>query len=110
MRQCTLLLCFSAIQAAAAQCPNLLFILADDLGWQDTSVPFARESKSWNGRYRTPALERLTREGMKFSQAYSCAVCSPSRVSLLTGQNEAAMPIVKAPGQRVPWPADVFSQ
>jgi arylsulfatase A-like enzyme len=75
--------------SAAETRPNILFILADDMGWQDTSVPFARERTKWNNRYRTPALERLAREGMKFTQAYSCAVCSPTRVSLLTGQNEA---------------------
>ncbi len=69
--------------------PNILFILADDMGWQDTSVPFGPGRTAWNDRFRTPALERLAREGMKFTQAYSCAVCSPSRVSLLTGQNEA---------------------
>ncbi len=69
--------------------PNILFILADDMGWQDTSVPFAKERTKWNDRYHTPALERLAREGVKFTQAYSCAVCSPTRVSLLTGQNEA---------------------
>lgn len=73
----------------AASQPNILFILADDMGWQDTSVPFAEERTKWNDRYHTPALERLAREGMKFTQAYSCAVCSPSRVSFLTGQNEA---------------------
>jgi arylsulfatase A-like enzyme len=67
---------------------NILFILADDMGWQDTSVPFAQERTKWNDRYRTPALERLAREGMKFTQAYSCTVCSPTRVSFLTGQNE----------------------
>lgn len=77
------------VQAWAASGPNILFILADDMGWQDTSVPFATERTAWNDRYRTPALERLAREGMKFTQAYSCAVCSPTRVSLLTGQNEA---------------------
>lgn len=73
---------------AAAEWPNILFILADDMGWQDTSVPFAQERTKWNDRYHTPALERLAREGAKFTQAYSCAVCSPTRVSLLTGQNE----------------------
>lgn len=69
--------------------PNILFILADDMGWQDTSVPFWTERTKWNERYRTPALERLAGEGMKFTQAYACAVCSPTRVSFLTGQNEA---------------------
>jgi arylsulfatase A-like enzyme len=74
---------------AAEARPNILFILADDMGWQDTSVPFARERTKWNDRYHTPALERLAKEGMKFTQAYSCAVCSPTRVSFLTGQNES---------------------
>ncbi len=69
--------------------PNILFILADDMGWQDTSVAFGPERTIFNDRYHTPALERLEQEGMKFTQAYSCAVCSPTRVSLMTGQNEA---------------------
>jgi arylsulfatase A-like enzyme len=69
--------------------PNILFILADDMGWQDTSLPFGPKRTLWNDRYRTPALLRMAREGMKFTQAYACAVCSPTRVSLMTGQNEA---------------------
>ena len=72
---------------AAESPPNILFILADDMGWQDTSVPFGKECTKWNDRFRTPALERLAHEGMKFTNAYSCAVCSPSRVSFLTGKN-----------------------
>ena len=59
------------LNAGEAQ-PNILFILADDMGWQDTSVPFAERTTKWNDRYRTPALERLAHEGMKFAQAYSC--------------------------------------
>ena len=66
----------------------MLFILADDMGWQDTSVPFGPQRTKWNDRYRTPGLERLAAEGVKFTQAYSCAVCSPTRVSFLTGQSE----------------------
>jgi len=69
--------------------PNILFILADDMGWQDTSIPFGPVRTPFNDRYRTPALQRLAREGMKFTRAYACAVCSPTRVSFLTGQNEA---------------------
>jgi len=71
------------------QRPNILFILADDMGWQDTRVPFASEITPFNQRYKTPALVRLAEEGTKFTQAYACAVCSPTRVSLMTGQNEA---------------------
>jgi arylsulfatase A-like enzyme len=80
-------LLFTSAQAAEKK-PNILFILADDMGWQDTSVPFAKERTKWNDRYHTPALERLAREGVKFTQAYSCTVCSPTRVSFLTGQNQ----------------------
>lgn len=69
--------------------PNILFILADDLGWQDTSVTLGSSRTRVSAHYRTPAIERLAREGMRFTQAYSCAVCSPSRVSLMTGLNEA---------------------
>ncbi|HBE67008.1 MAG TPA: sulfatase [Planctomycetaceae bacterium] len=75
--------------SAASDRPNVLFILADDMGWQDTSAEFGPERTSYNDRYHTPALERLAEEGMKFTQAYACAVCSPTRVSLFTGQNEA---------------------
>jgi arylsulfatase A-like enzyme len=80
---------FSMGQKAEQERPNILFILADDMGWQDTSVPFGPAVTPFNGRYETPALERLAREGMKFTNAYSCTVCSPSRVSLMTGLNEA---------------------
>jgi len=69
--------------------PNILFILADDLGWQDTSVDFGPSRTALSAHYRTPAIERLAKEGAKFTQAYSCAVCSPARVSFMTGLNEA---------------------
>lgn len=49
--------------AADASKPNLLFIFADDMGWQDTSVAFAEERTKFNDRFHTPALERLAREG-----------------------------------------------
>ncbi|MBA4067650.1 MAG: hypothetical protein C0501_28880 [Isosphaera sp.] len=74
---------------AVAKPPNVLFVLADDMGWQDSSVPFTPEPGPQNKVFRTPALEWLAREGMTFPQAYSCAVCSPTRVTLMTGQNEA---------------------
>lgn len=83
------LLTCSDVVAAETSRPNILFILADDMGWQDTSVPFAKQRTKWNDRFHTPALERLAGEGIKFTQAYSCAVCTPSRVSFLTGQSAA---------------------
>jgi len=69
--------------------PNILFFFVDDQGWQDTSEPFWTQRTGLNDTYRTPNMEKLAREGMKFTQAYACAVCSPSRVSLMTGMNAA---------------------
>lgn len=69
--------------------PNIVFFFVDDMGWQDTSVPFHSEVTELNKRYRTPNMERLARQGMKFTQAYAAALCSPSRVSLMTGLNAA---------------------
>tara|TARA_R110002096_G_scaffold48836_5_gene129214 strand:+ start:5387 stop:6913 length:1527 start_codon:yes stop_codon:yes gene_type:complete len=89
MKRISIFLLALASSLTAGERPNILYILADDMGWQDTSVAFGPERTPFNERYRTPALERLAREGMKFTQAYSCAVCSPTRVSLMTGQNEA---------------------
>ena len=69
--------------------PNIIFFLVDDMGWQDTSVPFHKEVTELNRIYRSPNMEELAGEGMKFTQAYACAVCSPTRVSLMTGLNAA---------------------
>lgn len=64
--------------------PNVLFILADDLGWSDTTL---------NGTcqyHQTPNIERLARRGMTFSRAYSASpLCSPTRSAILTGLSPA---------------------
>lgn len=67
--------------------PNIIVFLVDDMGWQDTSVPFWRQTTPLNRRYHTPAMERMAREGVKFTNAYAMPVCTPTRVSLLTGMN-----------------------
>ena len=69
--------------------PNIVLFLVDDMGWQDTSVPFWKERTAFNDLYHTPNMERLAKEGMKFTQAYATPVCSPTRVSLMTGMNAA---------------------
>ncbi len=69
--------------------PNIVLFMVDDMGWQDTSVPFWTERTLFNDRYHTPNMERLAKEGMKFTQAYATPVCSPTRVSLMTGMNAA---------------------
>lgn len=69
--------------------PNIIVFLVDDMGWQDTSYPFATDTTALNRRYHTPHMERLARQGIAFTSAYASSVSSPSRVSLLTGMNAA---------------------
>ena len=58
--------------------PNIIFILADDLGWGDVS---------WNNPdMPTPHLQTLSEQGIRLDQAYSQQVCTPSRAALLTGR------------------------
>ncbi|QDU28538.1 Arylsulfatase [Anatilimnocola aggregata] len=71
----------SAEQTAAPQQPNIVFVLADDFGYGDAGC-FNPESK-----IPTPNIDRLAKEGMKFTDAHSgSAVCSPTRYGILTGR------------------------
>ncbi len=87
------LVCFFALGVTAISAqqkrPNIILFLVDDMGWQDTSVPFWTEETPLNKRFHTPSMERLASEGMKFTNAYATPVCTPTRVSLLTGMNVA---------------------
>lgn len=67
--------------------PNIIVFLVDDMGWQDTSVPFWTSVTELNRRYNTPNMERMAQQGAKFTNAYTMSVCTPSRVSLITGVN-----------------------
>ena len=63
--------------------PNVIFFLADDLGWPDVGC-------YGSSFYETPAIDQLAKEGVKFDNAYAtCQVCSPSRASILTGKYPA---------------------
>lgn len=68
--------------------PNIIFILADDLGYMDVGAFAAglTNAKPSEMFYETPELDKLTARGMAFSQAYACPLCSPTRASLLTGK------------------------
>ena len=82
--------------AANAVRPNIIFILADDLGWSDTTLYGTTKF------YQTPNLARLAKRGMLFTRAYSASpLCSPTRASLLTGQSPARIGIT-APVCHVP--------
>ena len=70
--------------------PNIIFFIVDDMGWQDTSVSFHEARTPFNTLYRTPNMARLARQGVLFTQAYaSSPVCTPTRASVMTGQNPA---------------------
>jgi arylsulfatase A-like enzyme len=71
------------------QPPNIILFFVDDMGWQDTSVPFWNKSTVFNEIYKTPNMEQLAKKGVKFTNAYATPVCSPTRVSLMTGMNAA---------------------
>lgn len=73
----------------AQQKPNIIVFLVDDMGWMDTSVPFSGQIRELNERYHTPNMERLAKAGVVFTNAYATPVCTPSRVSLMTGVNAA---------------------
>jgi len=67
------------------QQPNIIFFLVDDMGWQDTSVPFWDSTTAQNGKFRTPNMARFAATSTKFTNAYANSICTPSRVSLMTG-------------------------
>lgn len=74
----TLLTCLFALNASlAAEKPNVLIILADDLGYSDLSC--------YGGEIQTPHIDALASNGAKFTQLYNSARCCPSRASLMTG-------------------------
>src|SRR6188508_2375464 len=74
------LFCLAAIAFAAPDKPNIIIILADDLGYGDLGC-------YGHPTIKTPNLNRMAAEGMRFTQFYSAAeVCTPSRAGLLTGR------------------------
>jgi arylsulfatase A-like enzyme len=69
---------------APADKPNIILILADDLGWSDLGCYGA-------DLHETPHLDRLAQEGVRFTDAYAMSVCTPSRAALLTGKHAARL-------------------
>ncbi len=78
------------IQSSGAK--NVVFIVVDDLGWKDTGC-------YGSSFYETPHVDRLAASGMRFTDAYSAnPLCSPTRASILTGQNPARLGFTSASG------------
>lgn len=70
-------------RTGAADRPNILFFLADDLGWRDLGC-------YGSIFYESPTLDRLAQEGIRFTNAYTAGTaCSPTRASIITGQTPA---------------------
>lgn len=95
-RLCLLLVWFPLGWAVAEPPPpNIVFFLIDDMGPMDTSVPFLADESGevqrqpLNNWYRTPQMERLAQQGIRFTSFYAHTVCSPTRASIMTGQNSA---------------------
>ena len=59
------------------QRPNIILVMADDLGWSDIGC--------YGGEIRTPHIDSLARDGLRFTQFYNNAKCTTTRASLLTG-------------------------
>ena len=81
MRTLSLIVAFcmttSTFAADQARRPNIILVMADDLGWSDIGC--------YGGEIRTPHIDSLARDGLRFSQFYNNSVCGPTRASLLTG-------------------------
>jgi arylsulfatase A-like enzyme len=82
-----LLMILSCLSLQAQPKPNIVFILADDLGWRDLSCMGSKY-------YATPNLDRLASQGLLFTDAYAAApVCTPTRAALMTGKTPARLGI-----------------
>lgn len=82
--------------AAAERQPNVVLIVADDLGWADLGC-------YGSTFYETPSLDKLASEGVRFTDAYASApVCSPSRAAMMTGQNPARIGLTAHIGDAQP--------
>ena len=68
-----------AADVAKSAKPNIVFILADDLGYTDVACFGSKY-------YETPHIDRMAAQGMKFTSAYACPNCQPSRAALMSGQ------------------------
>ena len=74
---------------ATSRCPNLVVIMADDLGWMDINptAEFATGTPAKKQFYETPHLNQLAKDGIAFSRCYSMPLCTPSRATIVTGRN-----------------------
>ncbi|MBK8037226.1 MAG: sulfatase-like hydrolase/transferase [Verrucomicrobiaceae bacterium] len=90
-----ILILFALRPSLCAAQPNILHILADDMGWNALSC-------YGNKDLQTPNLDRLAAQGMQFTQAYADAQCSPTRAAFLSGQYGARTGVFKVLNEKEP--------
>ena len=92
MRLATLACCLLGLLAmSAAQAddrPNIIIMVADDLGWSDVGFH--------GGEIDTPSLDRLAAEGVELSRFYTTPICSPTRAALMTGRDPIRLGVAYA--------------
>ena len=95
MKATILSLLLTTLMASGGSPPNIVLIMADDLGWFDTHF-------QGNEDLETPFLDQFVREGMIFPQGYAAAsVCTPTRAAMMTGMSPARLGITNhAPGHQ----------
>src|SRR6476646_790840 len=76
----------AGLTLAGERKPNVVFILADDLGWADVACYGA-------DLHETPNIDAFAKTGVRFPQAYAMSVCSPTRAAILTGKHAARLHI-----------------
>ena len=90
----SILLAPALSQAQTTPRPNVVLILADDMGYSDLGC--------YGGEIRTPNLDRLAANGLRFTQAYNTSKCFPSRACLLTGAYAQDVGMARGPGAMNP--------
>ncbi|MGH7565092.1 MAG: sulfatase [Gemmatimonadota bacterium] len=98
----------TAASVSAVQDPlpwNFVFILADDMGWNQTGYGWNQAGYPGIGFYETPNIDRIAADGMVFTDAYAAAsICSPTRAGLMTGKAPARLHITDyIPGAPYPF-------
>lgn len=83
----------ASAQVAASERPNIVVIVADDLGWADVGYH--------GGNIDTPSLDRLAEQGVQLNRFYTTPICSPTRAALMTGRDPIRLGV--AYGVIMPW-------
>ena len=88
-----MLLAMLAAHASASDKPNIVIMVADDLGWADVGYH--------GGNIDTPSLDKLAEEGVRLNRFYTTPICPPTRAALMTGRDPIRLGI--AYGVILPW-------